>query len=64
MENNTMNEINWIYMLDVLSGEKFTNIGLQKIAECGCGEVIATKEHLLLTTRLYTPMSTERFAAL
>ena len=64
MENNTMNEINWIYMLDVLSGEKFTNIGLQKLAECGCGEVIATKQHLLLTTRLYTPMSTERFAAI
>lgn len=64
MENNTMNEINWIYMLDVLSGEKFTNIGLQKLAEIGCGEVIATKQHLLLTTRLYTPMSTERFAAI
>lgn len=64
MENNTMNELNWTYMLDVLSGEKFTNIGLQKLAEIGCGEVIATKQHLLLTNRLYTPMSTERFAAI
>jgi hypothetical protein len=64
MENNTMNELNWTYMLDVLAGEKFTNIGLEKLAEIGCGEVIATKQHLLLTTRLYTPMSTERFAAI
>ena len=34
-----MKDFQWIYMLDVLSGAKFTNYGLQCLAELNCGEV-------------------------
>lgn len=60
MQNN---DLNWVYMLDVLSGEKFTNFGLQKLAEMQVGEVKSTNQYLLLTQRLYTPTVMEKFAA-
>ena len=57
------NDLNWVYMLDILAGEKFTNFGLQKMAEMQVGEVKSTNQYLLLTQRLYTPTVMERFAA-
>jgi hypothetical protein len=59
-----MRDLNWIYMLDVLSGEKFTNFGLQKLAEMQVGEVKGTNQYLKLTERLYTPTVMEKFAAI
>lgn len=56
-------DLNWVYMLDVLSGEKFSNFGLQKLAEMQVGEVKSTNQYLLLTQRLYTPTIMEKFAA-
>ena len=56
-------DLNWVYMLDVLSGEKFSNFGLQKLAEMQVGEVKSTNQYLLLTQRLYTPTVMEKFAA-
>ena len=50
-------------MLDVLSGAKFSNYGLQCLAELNIGEVKSRKEYPLLTQRLYTPTVMERFAA-
>jgi len=50
-------------MLDVLSGEKFSNFGLQKMAEINIGKVTQSKQYLKLTERLYTPTVMERFAA-
>ena len=58
-----MKDLNWMYMLDVLSGEKFTNLGLQKMAEINIGRVTQTKQYLKLSDRLYTPTVMERFAA-
>jgi hypothetical protein len=58
-----MKDLNWIYMLDVLVGEKFTNLGLQKMAEINIGKVVNTNQYLKLTERLYTPTMMERFAA-
>ena len=57
------NDLNWVYMLDILAGEKFTNFGLQKMAEMQVGEVKSTNQYLLLTQRLYTPTVMEKFAA-
>jgi hypothetical protein len=59
-----MKDLYWIYMLDVLSGEKFTNIGLQQIAETNIGEIKSIKTYPLLTNRLYTPTVMEKFAAM
>jgi hypothetical protein len=59
-----MRDLNWIYMLDVLSGEKFANLGLQKLAEMQVGEVKSTTQYLKLTERLYTPTVMEKFAAI
>ena len=59
-----MKDFQWIYMLDVLSGAKFTNYGLQCLAELNCGEVKERKEYPLLTNRLYTPTKAEIFAQL
>jgi len=57
-----MKDLNWVYMIDVLSGAKFTNYGLQCLAELNCGDVKERTEYLLLTNRLYTPTAMERFA--
>ena len=57
-----MKDLNWLYMLDVLQGEKFTNIGLQQMAEMNIGEVTGSKQYLKLTERLYTPTIMEKFA--
>jgi hypothetical protein len=57
-----MKDLNWLYMLDVLSGAKFSNYGLQCLAELNIGDVKSRKEYLLLTTRLYTPTPMEKFA--
>jgi hypothetical protein len=57
-----MKDLNWVYMLDVLSGAKFSNYGLQCLAELNIGEVKSRKEYPLLTTRLYTPTPMEKFA--
>ena len=57
-----MKDLNWVYMIDVLSGAKFTNYGLQCLAELNCGEVKERTEYKLLTNRLYTPTAMERFA--
>jgi hypothetical protein len=59
-----MRDLNWVHMLDVLSGEKFTNYGLQQIAEINIGKIVSTNQYLKLTERLYEPSSTERFAAM
>ena len=58
-----MKDLNWIYMLDVLSGAQFSNYGLQCLAELNCGDVKSKTEYPLLTQRLYTPTVMERFAA-
>jgi len=58
-----MKDLNWMYMLDVLSGEKFSNFGLQKMAEINIGKVTKSRQYPLLTNRLYTPTVMERFAA-
>lgn len=58
-----MRDLNWIYMLDVLAGEKFTNIGLQKMAEINIGKVTGAKQYLKLTEKLYTPTMMEQFDA-
>ncbi len=57
-----MKDLNWLYMLDVLKGDKFTNIGLQQMAELNIGEVTGSKQYLKLTERLYTPTIMEKFA--
>jgi len=57
-----MKDLNWLYMLDVLSGAKFSNYGLQCLAELNIGEVKSRKEYPLLTQRLYTPTKMEKFA--
>jgi hypothetical protein len=57
-----MKDLNWLYMLDVLSGAKFSNYGLQCLAELNIGEIKSRKEYPLLTTRLYTPTPMEKFA--
>lgn len=57
-----MKDLNWFYMLDVLQGEKFTNLGLQQMAELNIGEVKDSKQYLKLTERLYTPTIMEKFA--
>lgn len=59
-----MRDLNWVYMLDVLAGEKFTNYGLQQIAEINIGKIVSTNRYMKLTERLYEPSSTERFAAM
>jgi hypothetical protein len=59
-----MKDLNWIYMLDVLSGEKFSNFGLQKMAEINIGQVTQTKQYLKLTEKLYIPTVMEKFAAM
>jgi hypothetical protein len=56
--------LNWIMMLDILSGAKFTNYGLNQMAQLNCGEVIETKQYTLMTDRNYEPTSAERFANL
>ena len=58
-----MKDLNWIMMLDILSGAKFTNYGLNQMAQLNCGEVIETKQYMLMTERNYEPTSAERFAA-
>jgi len=58
-----MKDLNWMYMLDILSGEKFSNFGLQKMAEINIGKVTLSRQYTLLTNRLYTPTVMERFAA-
>lgn len=57
-----MKDLNWFYMLDVLQGAKFTNLGLQQMAELNIGEVKDSKQYLKLTERLYTPTIMEKFA--
>ncbi len=57
-----MKDLNWLYMLDVLKGDKFTNYGLQQMAEMNIGEVTGSKQYLKLTERLYTPTIMEKFA--
>ena len=57
-----MKDLNWLYMLDVLKGDKFTKIGLQQMAELNIGEVTGSKQYLKLTERLYTPTIMEKFA--
>jgi DNA polymerase/3'-5' exonuclease PolX len=58
-----MKDLNWVYMLDVLSGAKFSNYGLQCLAELNIGNVKERKVYPLLTNRLYTPTVMEKFAA-
>ena len=57
-----MKDLNWIYMLDVLSGAKFSNYGLQCSAELNIGDVKSRTQYPLLTNRLYTPTVMEKFA--
>jgi len=57
-----MKDLNWLYMLDVLSGAKFSNYGLQCLAELNIGKVKERTEYPLLTNRLYTPTPMEKFA--
>jgi len=57
-----MKDLNWILMLDILAGAKFTNYGLNQMAQLNCGEVIETKQYTLMTDRNYEPTSAERFA--
>jgi hypothetical protein len=57
-----MKDLNWLYMLDVLAGAKFSNYGLQCLAELNCGDVKSRTEYPLLTQRLYTPTRMEKFA--
>ena len=59
-----MRDLFWVHMLDVLAGDKFTNYGLQLIAEINIGKIVSTNQYLKLTERLYEPSSTERFAAM
>jgi hypothetical protein len=58
-----MQDLNWILMLDVLSGAKFTNYGLNEIAQFNCGEVKSTKQYLKLSDALYRPTGGEIFDA-
>ena len=58
-----MKDLNWMYMLDVLSGEKFSNLGLQKMAEINIGAVKECKQYTLLTNRLYEENWRDRFLA-
>ena len=59
-----MKDLNWIMMLDILSGAKFTNYGLHQMAQMNIGKVIESKEYLLMTERNYEPTSSEKFAEL
>jgi hypothetical protein len=58
-----MKDLNWVLMVDLLSGAKFTNYGLQKMAELNVGEVVSTHTHMLLTQKLYEPTWRDRFTA-
>lgn len=58
-----MKDLNWMYMLDVLAGEKFSNFGLQKMAEINIGAVKECKQYPLLTNRLYQESWRDRFLA-
>ena len=57
-----MKDLNWTYMLDVLSGAIFSNYGLQCLAELNIGDVKSRTQYPLLTNRLYTPTVMEKFA--
>jgi len=59
-----MKDLNWIMMLDILSGAKFTNYGLHQMAQINCGDVIESKQYTLMTDRNYEPTSAEKFANL
>jgi hypothetical protein len=59
-----MKDLNWIMMLDILSGAKFTNFGLHQMAQLNTGNVIDTKQYMLMTERNYVPTSSERFSEL
>ena len=56
-----MKDLQWIYMLDVLAGEKFSNFGLQKMAEVNCGQVVNSQVYTKLSDRLYIPSSMDKF---
>ena len=58
-----MENMFWEMMLVELKGNKFNNYGLNVLAQTMTGEVKESKQHLLLTTRLYEPTAAERFAA-
>ena len=59
-----MKDLNWVMMLDILSGAKFTNFGLHQMAQINCGDVIESKQYTLMTDRNYEPTSAEKFAKL
>ena len=59
-----MKDLNWIMMLDILSGAKFTNYGLNQMAQLNTGKVIETKQYMLMTERTYVPTNSEKFANL
>lgn len=57
-----MKDLNWIMMLDILSGAKFTNYGLHQMAQMNCGDVIESKQYMLMTERNYVPTDMENFS--
>lgn len=59
-----MRDLFWVQMLDVLAGDTFTNLGLQRIAEINIGKVVSTNQYLKMSERLYEPTSVERFAGI
>ena len=48
-------------MIAELKGERFTNFGLNQLAQTQCGEVRECREYPLLTQRLYEPNWRDRF---
>ena len=59
-----MNDLFFQLMVAELNGERFTNYGLNQLAQTQCGDVKETNQYLKLTQRLYEPTVMERFAAL
>jgi hypothetical protein len=59
------NDFQWDLMVMQLRNEyQLNNFGLHQIAQLSCGDVIESKQHTLLTNRLYVPTATERFATM
>jgi hypothetical protein len=58
-----MNEMFFQLMIAELSGERFTNFGLNQLAQTQCGEVTGSQQYLKLSERLYEPNWRDRFLA-
>ena len=56
-----MSDLFFQLMIAELKGERFTNFGLNQLAQTQCGEVRECREYPLLTQRLYEPNWRDRF---